>query len=178
MSQTRSLSFLMSAWMAVAIAAAMGIYGVFQYLVSPTTSASELLLNHLWHVIVLAGVIYGLSWIVFRRAVAQPLERIYAHLYGIGTGRLGELKLDTNVTEIHTIVEGINVMLRRMMQGPGGQAAKHAQEQTAALRDLAKKLAPEHREVAMGILDRLAEIDKSVLSLAQNSADRAVLKFS
>ncbi|MBI4583552.1 MAG: hypothetical protein HY717_05980 [Planctomycetes bacterium] len=117
MGNQKSLSFVVALWPAIAIALSMGIYAVLQYFLVPNVTLSELLLNHLWRVLVLGSVIYLFLWLILKNLLFRPLQQIYLHLYAVGTGRLKELVLPTTVREIQTLVEGVNLMIRRIEQG-------------------------------------------------------------
>ena len=126
MKSRKSLSFLVAFWAGLAIAASMAAYAVLQYVTTPGVTAGDLAATHLWHVLALAAVIYLLLLAVFRKVILEPLRKVYFHLYGVGTGRLAELQLTTRVNEIQTIVDGVNLMIKRMGQGYDAEALEHA----------------------------------------------------
>lgn len=90
--KTRTLSFHVTIWMAIAIAASMGAYAVFEYQGTPGLTLSELVVQHLVHVLGLGILIYILCWAVFYFVLLRPLNRIYLHLYTIGAGQLRSLR--------------------------------------------------------------------------------------
>ncbi|MBI4583544.1 MAG: hypothetical protein HY717_05940 [Planctomycetes bacterium] len=77
MGNQKSLSFVVALWTAIAIALSMGIYAVLQYFLVPNVTLSELLLNHLWHVLVLGSVIYLFLWLILKNVLLRPLQQIY-----------------------------------------------------------------------------------------------------
>lgn len=164
---THSLSFHVTVWLAIATAIGMGAYAVYQYATMPGHSVLELLLHHSWHVLALGAAIYVLSWAVFHKLIVQPLTKIYLHLYAMGAGQLAPLALKSNVTEIGTIVAGINLMLHRMEQGMDGNALEHAQRDIAELKETIKQLEVS-KPTAKGLaLEKVAALEKSLSAVVR-----------
>lgn len=159
MDKKRSLSLLVSFWSAVGIASAMAIYAVIQYFTWPGASATQLFVTHLWHVLVLGLVIYAIMRLVFGRVVLKPINRINRHLYGVSTGRIVSLKLQSGVTEIDKLVAGINVMTTKMAHN--AQSVDPAGE-IAAIRTSAKTLYTDHPQEVQKMLGHLARLQQSV----------------
>ena len=107
-------------------------------------------------------MIHVLCFLVFRRIIVAPLQTIYFHLYGLGSGQVHELTLDTRVRELQMIVDGVNLMLRRMLQERNPRAANHCQEQITALRDLARAMDTTVPWQANELLDRVAGLERAV----------------
>jgi hypothetical protein len=162
MRATRSLSFFVTVWMAAAIAASMGAYAVYEYATMPGHTLQELAVEHLGHVLGLGVLVYVLCWGVFYFLLLRPLNRIYLHLYTIGAGRLKTLELDSNVREIRTIVDGVNLMLSRLKQGADSNALELAQKRIAEIRDITRNLTTPNQEHFSVLLDKLADLEKSL----------------
>jgi len=160
--KTRSLSFHLTIWMAVAIAASMGAYAALEYRSTPGLTLSELVVQHLGHVLGLGILIYILCWAVFYFVLLRPLNRIYLHLYTIGAGQLRNLELNSNVREIRTIVDGVNLMLSRLKLGGDCNALELAQQRVAEIQEMTRKLTtPDHEHISV-LLDKLADLQKSL----------------
>lgn len=168
MNATRSLSFYVTVWLAVAIVIGMAAYAVYQYFTMPGMTVQQLLLHHLWHVLALGAVIYMLCWLVFYRVLLRPLQQIYLHLYAVGAGKLEPLVLESNVAEIRTIVEGINLMLRRMEQGVDVQALEHAQGVIAELKEAIRRWEVSEPAATGFPLEKLAALEGSLLAIVRN----------
>ncbi len=177
---TRSLSFVVAAWTAIAITASMGAYAVFQYLHTPGISVPALVIGHLWHVLGLGGVIYLLFLIVFRQVVTQPLKAIRLHLYAVATGRLDDLHLTSNVTEVRSIAHGINLMIHRMQLGDEAAMAQakrdiaevhellnDARERVGEIRQSAKQLEGREPRLSAAIAKRGADLDKVLFTIGR-----------
>lgn len=165
---TRSLSFHVTVWLAIATAIGMGAYAIYQYATMPGHTALDLWLHHSWHVLALGAAIYVVSWVAFHKLIVQPLTKIYLYLYAMGTGQLAPLALKSNVTEIRTIVEGINLMLRRMEQGMDKQALEHAQSDIAALKETILRLEVSELDAKSLALEKLAALEKSLAAVVRN----------
>jgi nitrate/nitrite-specific signal transduction histidine kinase len=128
----------------------------------PGLTLRELAVQHLGHVLVLGGVIYVLRWAVFYFVLLRPLNRIYLHLYTVGAGQLKALELDSNVREIRTIVDGVNLMLSRLKLGGDSDALELAQARIAEIRETTRQLATTDQEHVSVVLDKLADLQRSL----------------
>lgn len=164
---TRPLSLLVTVWMAVAIAVCMAAYATYQYFTMPGMTVSDLFLHHFWHVLVLGLAIYTLCWIAFDRVLLQPMKRIYLHLYAVGAGKLEPLALNSGVTEIQTVVEGINLMLLRLKQGTDASAVELARQRIEEIKNRVMELGTPDRASIAEILDALTELDRGLPVLPQ-----------
>lgn len=152
--------------MAVAIGISMAAYALYERQASPSLTWSELAVQHLGHVLGLGVMIYILCWGVFYLLLLRPLNRIYMHLYALGAGQLKPLELDSNVREIRTIVDGINLMLSRLTLGTDRDALEHAQQCIAEIREMSRQLAITEQEHISHVLDKLADdLEKSLPNL-------------
>ncbi len=179
MKTTKSLSFFVTVWMAAAIAAGMAAYGVYEYAAMPGHTLRELAVEHLGHVLALGLLTYALCWAVFYFLLLRPLSRIYLHLYTVGAGRLNTLELKSNVREIRTIVDGVNLMLSRLKLGADSDALELAQKRIAEIRETTRQLATADHEHLGALLDaigdKLADLEKSLprILVAQGSLTSA-----
>jgi hypothetical protein len=99
---------------------------------------------------------------VFYFVLLRPLNRIYWHLYTIGAGQLKNLELESNVREIRTIVDGVNLMLSRLKLGGDCDALELAQQRVAEIQELTRQLTtPDHEHIST-LLDKLADLQKSL----------------
>lgn len=162
MKTTKSLSFIITIWMAVAIAVSMGAYAAYEYATAPSQNLRELAVEHLGHVLVLGITIYILCWSVFYFVLLRPFNRVYLHLYAIGAGRLEPLALNSNVREIRTIVDGVNLMLSRIKLGGDSDALELAQTRIAEIQEMTRQLTTPDQEHITLLLDKLADLQKSL----------------
>lgn len=162
MNSPRTLSFHVTVWLAIAVAIGMGAYAVLEYLTTPDQTVAGLLLHHGWHVIALGALFYIVSWIAFDRLLVRPLNAIYLHLYAIGREKRSPMNLQSNVMEIRTIVEGINLMLRCHEQLGDSEPLRRAQIELAVLRQEVEEFeaGPPTEKAAM--LERLKALEDSV----------------
>ena len=161
-----SLSFVVTFWTAVAIAASMAFYAILQHELHPELTARELLLRHMWHVLALGGVTYLTLWLVFRRFLWRPLNQVFLHLYGVSKGHLEPLRLQSNIREIATIAESINLMIWHIGREIDPKARAHATESLAELRRLLGRITEENPELFGEFTELFEKLEQSVLSLA------------
>ncbi|NOY69168.1 MAG: hypothetical protein GXP53_06700 [Deltaproteobacteria bacterium] len=165
--QVKSLSYYVSIWTGIVIAFSMAVYAVFQYVMLPDATVWSLFLNHLWHVLVLGIFIYALCWLVFQKLLLVPIRAISIHLYGVGTGRLRELELNTDISELRMIADGINRMIRRMKQGQDPRVLENIEERMISLRKIVKGLPPADKDKGALMLDEISGLEQSLLSLVR-----------
>lgn len=165
---TRSLSFHVTVWLAIATAIGMAAYAIYQYSTMPGNTVLDLLLHHSWHILAVCAAIYAVSWAALHKLIVRPLMKIYLHLYAMGAGKLEALALESNVTEIRTIVDGINLMLRRMEQGADTRAFEHAQKDIATLRETIMGSEVSEMEAKNTALEKLADLEKLLSAIIQN----------
>lgn len=166
--RTRSLSFHISVWLAIATAIGMGAYAIYQYATMPGHTVLDLLLHHSWHVLALGAAVYVVSWVAFHKLIVQPLTKIYLHLYAMGAGQFAPLVLKSNVSEIHTIVEGINLMLRRVEQGMDANALEHAQRDITELKETIGQWEVSEPDAKSLALEKLVALEKSLSAVVRN----------
>jgi nitrate/nitrite-specific signal transduction histidine kinase len=160
---TLSLAAYVSIWTAVAIAVSMGIYGVFEYFVMPGATVEHLLLEHSWHVLVLGAVTYVVCWVVLRVAVVRPLQDIFFCLYRIGAGELKPIEMDTHISEVRGVIEGVNAMIWRMGGRVDHEAINGVQEKLKQLGQAAQEL-----RVAA---EKLSALERSVSAALQRAVE-------
>jgi methyl-accepting chemotaxis protein len=143
----------------------MAVYAVFQYFMIPDVTAGELFLRHLWHVITLGILIYALFWIVFRKAIVHPIRHMYRHLYGVGTGRMEEIRIASGIGEISSIADGINSMIRRMRLGLNRNTIYSCQATLGRLRAHARRLHGKAPEESEAILEQTVNLQHQLAAL-------------
>lgn len=184
---TRSLSFVVSVWIALTIAAGMAFYALFEYASMPRVTAAEIALEHLWHVLVLGLVTYALCLVLLRHFVVRPLEALRFHLRRVSLGEVDELVIDTRVSEVRSIVDGINGMIHRMQSARQrgseeeqqrlnaiDQLVADAQRQVLAIERLSEQLDAEQDRMAVSIRESLSGLDEILAEMLQGGASPAV----
>ena len=164
-----SLSFVTALWTAVVIALIMAGYAVLQKALGPQMSWQDLFLQHLWHVVVLGGVIQLVCWLVLRRLLGQPLNQIYLHLYAVGKGHLDSIHISSNIREIRSISEGINLMVWRMRQISELKALSSSREEIRMIKKQMHRLAAHDPQVATIITEQLEQLEKNLLKLSEEA---------
>lgn len=167
--KTRSLSFHVTVWLALGIAIGMAGYAIYQYATISGHTTLDLTLHHTWHVLVLGAMMYLVSWLTLHRILIKPLHTIYIHLYALGAGKLEPLTLNSRVTEIRTIVDGVNLMLRRTEQDLDTEGLSRVQREARELNKAIWELEIADPTAKSLALDKLAALEKSLSALVRNT---------
>lgn len=162
MNKPRSLSFHVTIWLAIAVAIGMGAYAALEYLTTPGVTALGLLVHHGWHVLALGTSFYVVSWFAINRLVVRPLNEVYLHLYATGGGQRSLLDLRTNVAEIESIVEGINLMLLRWNKPQPDPSLSDLETEIRLVRQEVEQLASIAPRAKTAMLERLGVLAASV----------------
>jgi hypothetical protein len=150
----------------------------------PGMTVRELILVHLWHVLVLGAVIYILCWLLFRQILLQPLSKIYLHLYATGSGKIEPLQLETHVTELRSIVDAVNLLhrIQRVDYAAEGSALDHARHDIHEICELVKRLPTSVNDVTTQVLERAADLEENLKAIALQRShldeDKATQKIS
>ena len=160
-----NLSFLVAFWNAVVISLVMGGYALYQRYQMPDLSMEELFSHHIWHVVVLGGVIHFSCWLVFRILLFRPLKQIYLHLYSLGSGDVQELRVKSSVREISVIVEAVNVMIWRLKHWLDADSLKKTHEELEQIGLIAAQLRLENHDVSEAITKRVESLEDSLLAV-------------
>ena len=130
-------------------------------------SWQDLFLQHLWHVVLLAGVIHLVCWLVLRRLLGQPLNQIYLHLYAVGKGHLDSIHISSNIREIRSISEGINLMVWRMRQISELKALANSRQEIRTIKKQMHRLAENDPQLAAIVTEQLEQLEKNLLKLSE-----------
>jgi hypothetical protein len=104
---------------------------------------------------------------LLRRSVLRPLARIHLHLHDVGLGRLKPLPLRSEVVEVQSLIEGVNLMVRRLAEEAGGEGAYRIQESLESLREVARTIAFDSPEGAAEVLRDVDELEKAFVAEAR-----------
>lgn len=165
----KSLSLLVAQQTALVIAAAMAVYALFQYFMTPERTVSGLALEHGWHVAVLGCLTYLVLYLALRRKVVRPIENLYVKLYGIANGDIQPVSVDSNISEIQHIAEGVNLMLSKMTKANGNVSLPELSSNAEELRALAKRGERLDESERMKMMDLASKIDQIVSALSAES---------
>jgi len=167
--RTRSLAAVVTEQTALVIAVAMAIYGVLQYMANPAQGVVTLVLQHLWHVLVLGLFIYLVLCIVLRRSVVRPIRELYVKLYAVATGDLSPVQIDSGISEVQEIAEGVNLMLAKLKGASDGPDLSRLSETARTLRAIAKDAAGLDDEQRQRMIDAAAMLEQMAAAAAAQS---------
>jgi methyl-accepting chemotaxis protein len=166
----RSLSVVIDLWVGSAFIIAMVVCAGVEYLRNPEVPMDELLSHHLLELFLFGLLLWGMSWIVLRVVLIEPIRKIYEHLYRIGGGDHTPLTIQTGVREIGDIVEAVNIMLWRMEQDVDRKALNHAREKVADIREYITDCEGIDHEKLSQLLEQVSTLDKKLHQIGQAGA--------
>ena len=170
-----SLATVGALWTGLAMAASTALFAIDKYLSRSNVRLADLLRADAWRVLAMTAVVYLFLWAVFRHVVLKPVHQIGAHLYRIGLGRLKPLSLHSHVRELQGIVDGVNLMIRRMELDLDRGAIEHVQETLDRLRKLAHHLPERFCDEEAGELLRCATTLQSAFGALYQTASTEAL---
>ena len=163
----KSMRWSLSAFVAVcsllAVAAAMGVYAVFEYLLSPRANAFDLAFHHSWHTAAVGIVIYAILSAVLHGAVVRPIRAIHGHIYRVATGKVVPLRVATRIREIRSLVAVVNVMVQRIQLSSRDLGLDPLVAQVEALEQLADAIVAQAPEVTQEIRNRTEKLRAGLL---------------
>ena len=71
-----------------AVFAGMILYSVVEFILSPPADASEFLIHHFLHALLIALLVWGILSTLLKNVVVSPVKEIFRHLYQIGSDRV------------------------------------------------------------------------------------------
>ncbi len=112
----KSLAGVVAFYTALVLVATMAVYAVLQYFAEPGQTVKGLVIEHMWHVVVIGGSTYLVLYGILHRKVVQPVHALYMNLYKISRGDFNPIDEVSDIMEIQEITDGINMMVSRMNQ--------------------------------------------------------------
>lgn len=168
----RSLSVVIDIWVGAAFVVAMAVCATVEYLRNPDVPLGLLLSHHVLELLLFGLVLWGISWLVLRSVLIEPIRKIYEGLYRIGGGGHSPLVISSGVHEIREIVEAINIMLWRMEQDVDQKAVNHAREKVVNIREYINDCEGIDHEKLSPILDEVSALDRKLHQIGQAGAIR------
>jgi methyl-accepting chemotaxis protein len=157
-----SLSTMIDLWVGAAFVVAMAVCIAVEYVRNPDVPLAQLLSHHVLELLLFGLILWGISWLVLRVILIEPIRKIYEGLYRIGGGDHSPLVIKTGVHEIREIVEAINIMLWRMEQDVDRKAVNHAREKVVDIREYINDCEGIDRDKLSQILDQVSALDRKL----------------
>mgnify|MGYP003680510116 CR=1 FL=1 len=117
-----------------AVLLGMGGWTGWEYLSGERPDATEFFTHHLLPAVIIGVLVWGVLTILLGKLVIDPTRQIFEHLYRIGSGQLEPLEMDTRIQDIRTIVDGVNLLARRLKDVPGDGSFKQVQDRLVKIR--------------------------------------------
>lgn len=169
---SKSLTLTVALYSALVIAVGMAIYAVFQYFLTPGRTVLSLVLQHGWHVLVLGVLIYAALYGVLYKKVVRPIRDIYVELYAITKGDLRHFSVNSNITEIQEIVEGINFLLSEIKKSAPVVPLSDLYKIVEDLRSLTRESGTLEEITKEKLMEIAAKIDETVKALSKEAVNK------
>jgi methyl-accepting chemotaxis protein len=166
----RSLSIVIDLWVGAAFVVAMAVCAGVEYIRNPDVPLGLLLSHHVSELLLFGLVLWGISWLVLRSVLIEPIRRIYEGLYRIGGGDHSPLVVSTGVHEIQEIVDAINIMLWRMEQDVDRKAVNHARDKVVDIREYINDCEGIDHDKLAEILEQVSALDRKLHQIGQSRA--------
>ncbi len=125
-----SLALFVAIATALVTTVSMAVYAVFQYQTQDYTIV-QLIVHHSWHVVVIGVLTYLLLFVLLHYMVVKPVHALYVKLYTISRGDRELVQVDSRITEIHEIVEGVNLLLSIIAESEGADQETDSAQSSA-----------------------------------------------
>jgi len=166
----RRLSAVIDIWVGAAFIVAMAVCATVEYVRNPDVPLAQLLSHHILELLLFGLVLWGISWVVLRLVLIEPIRKIYQGLYRIGGGDHSPLVINSGVHEIREVVEAINIMLWRMEQDVDRKAVAHARERVGEIREYINDCEGIDHEKLAQILEQVSALDRKLHQIGQAGA--------
>jgi len=172
-----SLASVVAGYSALVIALGMALYAVHQYISTPGQTVIGLILEHSWHVLVLGALIYLTLYAVLYKTVVIPINDLYLKLYGITRGDLSSLEIESNITEISEIAEGVQLLLDEIDHSVPDLSLTALSNRTQKIRSIAKEseaLDMSSKEFLMNLSNEIEELVRELSMANQKKKENKV----
>ena len=149
----------------------MLVYSAFEYLLGETPTLSEFAGHHLLPAVLIGVTVCVTLSIILHAKIISPVMQIFKHLYRIGSGQLSPLSLDSRVSEIRTVVDGVNLLVTRLKGDPKNGSLGKALDDLVKLRgDLEEVTAASNRsaDTFVPVMQDLRRLEGDLLAVMQS----------
>merc|ERR1711916_176526 len=108
------------------------------------------------------AVIHLMLGQLFKHHLIKPINKMYWHLYQIGKGNMDKLSVDSNIRELNTIAEGINMMTWRMSKWINVSVFEKARKEIGELKELTTSLKMAKDDIAEAMEERILSLEATI----------------
>jgi len=147
-------------------------YTAFESLAGQPASLAEFTTHHLVPALLIGATVCATLAFLLHSKLIAPVKEIFAHLYRIGSGQLTPLRIDTRVSEIRTVVEGVNLLVARLKGTAGDGALGKAIDDLVKLRsdlETATATSGSSADAFVPVMRDLRKLEGDLLTLMQTT---------
>jgi len=168
-----SLNLVVVTTSLTAVVIGTGSWTAIEFLTGERPSLSDIFSHHLIPAVVIGLVIWITLTALLHRSVIEPIKQLFAHLYRVGSGRLDPIEVDSRIQEIQTMVDGINMLVRRLQSAPENTSFNQAQNRLSKIRGDIRSMADaagEDSPIFLAVVKELRALEGDILALGRASA--------
>lgn len=161
-------------WTLLAAIAGMTVYGSVEYFATGAKSLSEFAVHHLLDVSIIMLAVWVATWVVIRRSVVDPVNRVFVHLKRMAAGRIQFFEGKMHSREMADVASSINQLVARLSKTPNQGSVSEGMDSLRRLRVELSKVSKELGDSAVPIMRSLNELEGSLLHILSDLPDSKI----
>lgn len=166
-SSPESLQGTIVRWTLAASLGGMLLYTAIEYFIARPDDFPAFAAHHLLHVALIALLVWAASFLVIRKFVITPVNRIFVHLRRMANGRLEYLDAEVQTREVAEVISSVNRLVGRMVRTPDDDAVFRALDHLRTLRSELRNTADRLGDDVVPVMRSLAALEGEMLELIQ-----------
>ncbi len=163
-----SLNLAVVATSLISVVVGTGSWTAIEIFTGKAPSTADFVGHHLIPAVVIGLFVWITLTVLLHRTVIEPLKQLFAHLYRVGSGRLDHLDIDSRIEEIQTMVDGVNLLVRRLQSPSGDGSFSQVQNRLSSIRDNIRSMADaagEDSPIFLDLAKEMRALEGDVLAL-------------
>lgn len=163
--RSESIQRAATKWTLLAAIAGMSIYGTIEYFATGAKSLPDFATHHLLDVAIIMLAVWFASWLAIRRAVIEPVNRIFVHLRRMASGRIEYLDGDMGSKELADVAASINRLVFHLSKDRDLESVSEGLDSLRRLRSELKKVSDGLGEAGVPVMRALGNLEGSLLHM-------------
>lgn len=164
---TGSLHGKVSRWTLAATLIGMAVYSVVEYFIERPSDWMTFLFHHVLHVAVIGLAVWIASFLVIRRLVIEPVDRIFVHIRRIAAGRLEFLDCTVSAREVGHVVASVNHLVSKLRSTPEPDSVSRCLDHLRGLREALKTVSATAQDDLVPVMRLVTALEGDLLDLLQ-----------
>jgi methyl-accepting chemotaxis protein len=164
---TGSLHGKVSRWTLAATLIGMAVYSLVEYFIERPSDWTAFLFHHVLHVAVIGLAVWIASFLVIRRLVIEPVDRIFVHIRRIAAGRLEFLDYTVSAREVGHVIASVNHLVSRLRSTPEPDSVSRCLDHLRGLREALKTVSATAQDDLVPVMRLVTALEGDLLDLLQ-----------